>query len=255
MFYFSNFPKTLYQISDATYKRPAEYVGLTDITKNVRFKKEILDNITVYELFDMPDGYTMEHISEELYGSPYYHWVLMLLNDRFDYVNDLPMTSIALDKFIDRKYNPSYLESEYGLTPMQLIIDLVDENGVSTDIEYEVPIIKLSDGSEEVRRAMSIWKYDSTLKMNIKKFVYTDFSVSTDDFTADNSIEFIDSILTTQEKYLNTKTHKIDFGIIPNVTPIYAYDYEIRKNDSKRRIKILSESILQTVMKNFKDLM
>lgn len=236
MFYFSNFPKTLYQISDATYKRPAEYVGLTDITRNVRFKKEVLDNITVYELFDMPEGYTMEHISEELYGSPYYHWVLMLLNDKFDYVNDIPLSSVALEKFIDAKYNPTYLESEYGLNTYNFVIDLVNDNGVSIEINGSVPVITLQNNTIELRNVASVWYYDPTLKMNVKKFIYADSFAS-------------------GEKYLNTKTHRIDFGIVPNVNPIYAFDFEVRRNDRKRTIKIISESILQTVLKNFKDLM
>lgn len=254
MFYFTNFPKTLYQISDGSYKKPSEYVGLTDITRNVRFKKEILDNITIYELFDIPDGYTMEHISEELYGSPYYHWVLMLLNDRFDYVNDLPLTSIALDSFISLKYDEEYLQSQYGLTSRSLILDLVDDNQVSMDFSYDVPIITLSNNSTQVRNVKSVWYYDQTLKMNMKRFIYSDFSVDSEEFTIDSEEVTID-LETTGEKYLDTKIQKIDFGVIPNLNPVYAYDYEVRMNEKKRRIKIISERILQTILKNFKDLM
>lgn len=102
--YFSNFPQTLFLVTPPGYGKNAEYVSAVDITKNVRFKKEFLDKITIYDWYLIKESDTLEITSEKLYGSPYYHWVLMLLNDMYDYRTDFPMDSSTFDDYIKEKY-------------------------------------------------------------------------------------------------------------------------------------------------------
>lgn len=102
MSYFSNFPVLVYDLS-LRNEEPMTFV-LRDITTNVRFRKEILDNVLAYEVYDIQDNDTPESLSERFYGSPYYHWVIMLINDRYDYLNDFPMAQRELELLIDKKY-------------------------------------------------------------------------------------------------------------------------------------------------------
>ena len=73
---------------------------LTDITTNVRLRKQILQNITAYEFYDLKQYETIEALAERLYGDPQLHWVIMLINDRYDYVNDFPLENDALDSTV-----------------------------------------------------------------------------------------------------------------------------------------------------------
>lgn len=237
MIYFKSFPTTLYQISDAQRGKPAEFVGMIDIVRNVRFKQEILDNISYFDYYTMREGETIEAVSEKFYGSPYYHWVLMLLNDRFDYINDLPLNQFQFETYIEKAYPTDYLDEEYGLTARSLIIDLVDENGFSVDIndgEGETTrILDTNTGSLVASRpVVSVQLYDETIKRRIKKFVFKD----------DNSA-------------LDPKLYQIDFGAMPDVSPVYAYDLELQANDNKRNIRIISPQVLNIVVDNFKELM
>jgi hypothetical protein len=99
--YFNNFPAIAYEfnIGDKT-----TVIAVTDITENVRFRKEILANINLYDEYDIVDGETPEIISEKFYGSPYYHWIVMLVNERYDYINDFPLSQTSLEKYIIDKY-------------------------------------------------------------------------------------------------------------------------------------------------------
>lgn len=102
--YFKKFPDIFYTY-DIGGKEVLKVVK--DITTNVRFRKEILENITLYDEYDIVDGDTPEIIAAKYYGSPEYHWVVMLCNQRFDYLEDFPKSYYQLEQYIAGKYeNP-----------------------------------------------------------------------------------------------------------------------------------------------------
>ena len=99
--YFENFPKFAYDF-DVNGERKVLIVS--DITTNIRFRKEILSNVTLYDEYDIKEGETPEIIAERLYGNSQYHWIIMLVNDRYDYIKDFPLTYTALTQYITDKY-------------------------------------------------------------------------------------------------------------------------------------------------------
>ena len=101
MAYFKKFPNLIY---DFNINGKTQYRRVKDITKNVRFRQEILESITLYDEYDIVDGETPEIIAEKIYGNAEYHWIVMLANQRYDYRNDFPLTQIVLDKYVEEKY-------------------------------------------------------------------------------------------------------------------------------------------------------
>jgi len=77
---------------------------MKDITRNIRFRRDVLANVTVYDEYDIVDGETPEIIAEKMYGNAEYHWIVMLANDRYDYRNDFPLTYTDLQRYIEDKY-------------------------------------------------------------------------------------------------------------------------------------------------------
>lgn len=136
--YFQKFPRLLYQFKfdDNSFKD----IVIMDITRNVRFKKEILENIGLYETYDMLDGETPEIVAEKLYGSPYYHWVIMIMNEKYDYLQDFPLSQPELDKYVTQLYGEGneddihHYENSSGF-----IVDEDDESEPTpvTNREYE----------------------------------------------------------------------------------------------------------------------
>jgi hypothetical protein len=62
-------------------------------------QKDFLDLITIYDLYDIEDGETPDIISNKIYGKPTYHWLIMLVNQRFDYIKDWPMSEYELIRY------------------------------------------------------------------------------------------------------------------------------------------------------------
>lgn len=99
--YFKKFPSMAY---DFIINGEREYRNVKDITRNVRFRRDVLANISVYDLYDIREGDTPEIIAEKIYGNAEYHWILMLANERFDYRADFPLDYLSLTAYIEDKY-------------------------------------------------------------------------------------------------------------------------------------------------------
>ena len=161
--YFDKFPTFLYPFK---VKGKTEFKLVKDVTQNVRVRTEILANVTLYDEYDIRDGETPELIAERVYGSSQYNWVVMLCNEKYNYVDDFPLSIYNLEKHIDSKYGANkYATHHY-----------VNANGY------------IVDGSQAGAQSIS------------------------------------------------------------------NYDYEFSLNETKRRIKLISPSLLNTILKNFKDL-
>ena len=100
--YFKDFPSFYYDFkqNDGTTKTSI----VKDITRNIRFRRDILANVSLYDQYDIQDGDTPEIIAEKVYGNAQYHWVVMLLNEKFDYISDFPLDEVSLVKYIESKY-------------------------------------------------------------------------------------------------------------------------------------------------------
>jgi len=134
--YFENFPKILYEID--VNKVPTA-IHMTDITRNIRFRRDVLSNITVFDEYDLLDGETPEHVAEKIYGNPHYHWIVMLSNDRYDYINDFPLTQIILEKYIIDKYGIEHIHSIHHYIDAAGFIVSSDTSGATSvsNTQYE----------------------------------------------------------------------------------------------------------------------
>lgn len=114
--YFDKFP-IIYYDYDINGEQVVQLVR--DITINVRIRKNILDLISIYDEYDIKEDETPEIISEKVYGSPIYHWVIMLCNERYDYVDDFPLSTRDFEKYVRDKYGDNvagihHYENEQG---------------------------------------------------------------------------------------------------------------------------------------------
>ena len=99
--YFKEFPKFQY---DFAYGNDTKVSVVQDITRNIRFRRDVLANVSLYDEYDIVDGETPEIIAEKIYGNHEYHWVIMLANERHDYITDFPLPEYVLEKYIVDKY-------------------------------------------------------------------------------------------------------------------------------------------------------
>jgi hypothetical protein len=144
--YFSNFKPVLVDFSQYG-ELPKQYL-VSDLLQNVRLKTELLNNLVYYEEFDISDGDTPEIISEMFYGTPMYHWIIMLVNERYDYINDFPMPLPSLEVYITEKYGANNVDNiHHYVTADGYVVnsDYVNAQGLAdalpiTNYEHEAQV-------------------------------------------------------------------------------------------------------------------
>ena len=159
--YFEEFGKFTYPFK---INGKTEYKLVSDITQNVRVRTEILANITLYDEYDIKDGETPEIIAEKVYGSPLYHWVVMLCNQRYDYINDFPLSSYNLEQHITEKYGSgNEYDTHHYVDTRGNIVDSLNPEAISvSNYQYE------DDENEKKRRIKLI--APNLLKTILKNF-------------------------------------------------------------------------------------
>ena len=97
--YFGNFRKIAYSLDKKYFK------SVTDIMSRVKIRDGILDNITLYNKYDVKSGETPENIAFKHFGNPDLHWVILLTNNIQDRYYDWPMSEQEFELFIKDKYS------------------------------------------------------------------------------------------------------------------------------------------------------
>jgi hypothetical protein len=126
---------------------------MTDISRNIRFRKEVLANITSYDEYDIVDGETPEIIAEKVYGNSEYHWIIMLANDMYDYRADFPLTQLQLEKYVFDKYGDAADDDHHYVNAEGFIVNSYAPGATSvSNRQYE------EDVNESKRRIKLISK-------------------------------------------------------------------------------------------------
>ena len=99
--YFKNIPKIKYDIFGT---EPNTYTDVTNITKRLRFKPKVIEDITEYYTYRVKDGERPDIISYQKYGTVGYAYLLMLINDIQDPLFDWPLSTQQFEQYIANKY-------------------------------------------------------------------------------------------------------------------------------------------------------
>lgn len=256
--YFIQFPVIYYEydIGGTIELRP-----ISDITHNVRFRKEVLENIALYNTYDVKDGETPDILADRVYGSSKYHWAIMIFNNRYDYMKDWPMTTNVLDEYIADTYSMSVRAAHIDSDTITLVIPNLTEGD---------RLIYNSDGGDNL--------FGSTTISDVYVF-FPDpidaphtFKLASSRSNALNHIPLSITSSTSEARgtliYSEVEHHSEyeESGLVvikDNIRPIYRsepesiitlsnHEYETRLNDRRRQIKLIDSNLLNQIIKEFK---
>lgn len=108
MSYFASFNYVRYP----NFENQENFLILKDISSRVVRKEDILDDKSVYYEYVIRNEDNIEDVSYKLYGTPFYYWTIMIVNNRFDRFYDFPMNNKQFENYLIEKYG----SVEFALT-------------------------------------------------------------------------------------------------------------------------------------------
>ena len=110
-FPFINYPyygKLTEQVEDTTL---IDFVTTIDLNVRFTIQNSITNNTNSFYTYNWQDGDTPDLVAYHYYGSHYYDWLVMISNNAFDWLYDLPMKQSVLESYIESKYEIDIIES------------------------------------------------------------------------------------------------------------------------------------------------
>ena len=143
MSYFNNFPTIMY---DPTGDGSAKLA--TNIMKRVRMRANMKKEVIMLDPYDVKENETPEIVSDKHHGSPYYHWIVMLLNDISDVNHDWVKSTRQMQKYLLSKYTETQLTNTHhyeitqtsGDTTTKIEVENATYPSASTVTNYEYEV-------------------------------------------------------------------------------------------------------------------
>lgn len=250
--YFSELPTIYYDFNIANEN---EVRIIRDISTNIRFKKEVLNDILLFDEYDIIDGETPEIISEKAYGTPHYHWLIMLLNERYDYINDFPLSTQQLYRHVDETYGSG------NRNAIHHYIDNLGHTMTSIEPYYDPDMIdhiylcKLEMGSNFITASVPDLFANHPDSGYIHQISGEGLPIAT---VVTITSQVSDSILSMSHAATDTIEAEIRFIHVVDdslyATPKTNLEYETELNETKRRIKLLHPTVIDHVIGQLKAL-
>lgn len=139
---------TLYYPLDVNGK--TVYKNVSDITSNIRLTQKTTDTALNYDQRVLGDGETFDITANEVYEDPQNHILVMLANDRFDWRNDTPLSSVEFQSMINEKYSDPYGIHHYEDVDGN-IVDNVWDDDADHEFAYPQNIIPITNYEYETR--------------------------------------------------------------------------------------------------------
>lgn len=217
--YFGKFPKVNYDIQNTMFNK--NYEKATDIFFRVGYIKEVLNNLSSYYSIEVDDGDTPEILAEKVYEDAGAGWMILLANQIIDPQFEWPLGYDAFNKYLINKYG-SIEASELLVHHYDMVIkrELQPDN-VITETRFQVNGTKLTDNNLDVP-----------------------YNYYNPHFGDPGSLAAVQSVETFD---MDGKT----VTVTTSGEPVYAYDYELALNDSRRLIKVIKKEYYSQIMNEF----
>jgi hypothetical protein len=249
--YFKEFPKFIY---DFKYGKETRTSIVTDITRNVRFRKEVLDNISLYDEYDIMEGETPEIIAEKVYGNSMYHWIIMLANQRYDYLTDFPITDQGVERASAIMYNPPFTapSTAFSYVGRDVSVNLPYAHGIQVS---PITTVTVSGTSATTNAPNGTFTITAVTPTQIRFRVTT---APTGTISGTN----IKLITSGRERYthhweVQLSDSSNDWHIVNSdyvgATAVSNLEYEFRQNNKKRRIKLIAPEVVAAILKQYKE--
>jgi len=225
--YFQNFPYTYYSLDDI-----ATTQIVTNISLRVRLSDELKNNFSLFDRYDIKDGETPEILADKFYSNPQLHWIILHTNDILDPRFDWPLTTNNLVLFAQGKYNNVNAPHHY-----------VDANSIITNANVYLNSSSQFTNFNNNDVIVNVTNNGTGVITKLQSYSNIIVTVTDGGFITGDKIALSSNA--------NANANITSTSIISG-TPVTNLQYEDTLNDTKRKINILKNRYIDSVISDFK---
>jgi len=225
--YFQNFPYTYYSLDDI-----ATTQIVTNISLRVRLSDELKNNFSLFDKYDIKDGETPEILADKFYSNPQLHWIILHTNDILDPRFDWPLTTNNLVLFAQGKYNNVNAPHHY-----------VDANSIITNANVFLNSSSQFTNFNNNDVIVNVTNNGTGVITKLQSYSNIIVTVTDGGFITGDKIALSSNA--------NANANITSTSIISG-TPVTNLQYEDTLNDTKRKINILKNRYIDSVISDFK---
>lgn len=221
------------------YPKKAQPILIADIFRRVKVTENFVRDTSVMLPYEIAESEMPEHVSQKFYGTPMYHWVILLANNIFDVRDEWP---ISEQQLLLRVYD-QYSVSCAGSATISQNSATIAGTGTSWNTELS-PLnqVLLTEKYKILGIVEAVASNTQATLTDVAPFSYTG--------------KILRCNLQQIQEYRNSTTGYVEdydaekFAQNEQVA-LTILDYEIEKNEKKRSIKIVRPDFLNDFTRLF----
>tara|TARA_Y100000768_G_scaffold249557_1_gene189547 strand:- start:373 stop:1020 length:648 start_codon:yes stop_codon:yes gene_type:complete len=124
MGYFRELPNLLYPSFLPEKVSSLDFIEVKNIFRRVKMRDDLQNNFTLFQKYQIPEGARPDTVSEELFGSANFDWIVLTVAGIINVRNEWPLSNQDLFKYVENKYGNSINSTRFFETK-----EVKDSNG------------------------------------------------------------------------------------------------------------------------------
>ena len=109
--YFSIVPNIQYDEKPIKFPfSESDFVVAKNFFRRYKVSDDVFSNITLFKKYAIKDGERPDSLANDAYGTPFYDWVILLVNNMVNAQYDWPMNNYELYKVLEQEFDDPYGE-------------------------------------------------------------------------------------------------------------------------------------------------
>ena len=104
MSYFRELPNIKYQSFLKDKQSSQDYILVKNIFRRAKIRDDLQNVFTLFNKYEIPDGYRPDNVADEVYGSSSYDWVVIVTSGITNLRDEWPMSHKELYDYSERVY-------------------------------------------------------------------------------------------------------------------------------------------------------
>jgi len=169
MGYFRELPNLQYPSFLKDKNSSLDYLEVKNIFRRVKLRDDLQSTFTVFDKYEIPEGYRPELVADEIYGSSELDWVVIITAGIINIRNEWPLSNKDLYEYASNKYGTELNAIRYYETTEVKDANkrLILPKGKVVDSNFTIP--KPGEPTATLNPVTGVSNYDHESRLNEEK--------------------------------------------------------------------------------------